>query len=389
MLKLFHSNHRYSFVNVIGSRMPSNFGTIGLKPPVRVVQPITPALQRESQKEEISTDLGHAAGLDLGLCESTQAEKYTLDCNTKCVDTASTTSRLDDFLTPKYRKDSESEVIPLPPEVRLKAEQHIGQLESQREHIVTAIRQLQIQKANLNRTIKTYKDNLDPEARQTSTKLTFTEMDIIPEATSPANGEGEEYGARSSVSPSCSGKTTLVEHNDDLDKRVGSNDNLSSYDPMDTTTSDTEARTSTFTRDIASQLTGAPQPQPLKRSNPHSNTNSPSKRKRLSFLSSKRPLPTPIVHQTTDNPETKAEHTERAGKTITNHRLSNNRLSQLLHYKQQTQKDPEEGLVVINSSRPQSYPLGNLWRRSLVLSVKTITEAFESLHVGTNSATSS
>ena len=389
MLTLFHSNHGHSFVDVIGTRMPSNFGTLGSKPPVGVAQPIAPALQPQSQKDEIAADLEHDAELDLGLCKTTQAEQYTLDCDTKCVDTPSTTSPLDNFLTPKYSKDSETEVIPLPPEARLKTEQHIGQLESQCEIIDTAIRELQDRKANLNRTIKAYKDSLDPEARQTSTKLTFTEMDIIPEDTSPANGEGEEYGARSSASPSCSGKTTLVEHNDDLDKRVGSNDNLSCYDLMDTTTSDTEAGTSTFTRDVASQPLGAHQPQLSKRTNQQSDTNSPSKRKRLSLFSSKRPLFTPIVPQTTDSLETKAEHTEKAETPITNHRLSKNRLSQLLHHKQQPPRDPEEGLKVINSSRPQTYPLASLWRRSVVLSVKTITEAFESLRVAANPATSS
>ena len=389
MLTLFHSNHRYSFVNVIGFRMPSNFGTIGPKPPVRVVQPITPALQRESQKEEIAADLEHAAELDPGLCETTEAEQYTLDCATKCVEAPSMTSSLEDSLTPKYRKDIASEVISLPPEARLEIEQHIRQLESQCKQTDTAIQQFQIKKANLERTIELYKNGLAPAPRQTRTKPVLCKMDIIPETTIAKHGDSEEYRARSSASPSCSGKTTLVEHPEDLDDTVGSHDKLNVCNPMDISSLDTEVRTSIFTGDIVNQLTGGPQPQLLKRSNPHSNTNSPSKRKRLSLLSSKKPLPPPIVHQTTDNPETKAEHTEKARKTITNHRLSNNRLSQLLHYKQQTQKDPEEGLVVINSSRPQSYPLGNLWRRSLVLSVKTITEAFESLHVGTNSATSS
>ena len=389
MLTLFHSNHRYSFVNVIGSRMPQELGPIVPKPPVRVVQPNAPALEPHSQEGRIAVDLSDAAELDLELCETTQAEQYTLDCDTKCVDTPSTTSPLEDSLTPKYRKDSESEVIPLPPEARLKTEQHIRQLESQCKQTDTAIRQLQIQKANLERTIETCKDGLAPKPRQTRTKPILTAMDIIPEATISANGDSEQYGARSSASPSCSEKTTLVEHNDDLDKRVGSNDKLSFCDSMDITGLDTEVRTSTSTRDVASQPTGAHQPQLSKRSNPHSDTNRPSKRKRLSLLSSKRPFFTPIVHQTTDNLETKAEHTEEAGKPITNHRLSKNRLSQLLHYKQQTQKDPEEGLMVINSSRPQSYPLGSLWRRSVVLSVKTITEAFETLHVAANSATSS
>nr|AUW31331.1 hypothetical protein [Cladonia uncialis subsp. uncialis] len=382
MLTLFHSNRRYSFVNVIGSRMPRDLEPIVPEPPVRVVQPNAPALQPQSQEERIASDLLHAAELDLELCETTQAEQYTLDCDTKCSDTPSTSSPLENSLIPEYRKDSESKVIPLPPEARLKTEKRIRQLESQCKQKDTAIRQLQIQKANLERTIETCKDGLASEPRQTRTKPIFTEMDIIPEAT---NHDSEEYGARSSASPSCSGKTTLVEHNDELDKRVGSNDKLSFCDPMDITSLDTE---STFKRDVASQPTGAHHPQQSKRSYPHPDTKSPSKRKRLSLLSSKRPAFMSIVHQTTEDLETEAEHTEKAGKPITNHRLSKNRLSQLLHYKQQTQRDPEEGLLVINSSRPQSYPLASL-RRSVVLSVKTITEAFESLHVAANSGTSS
>ena len=383
MLTLFHSNRRYSFVNVIGSRMPRVLEPIVPEPPVRVVQPNAPALQPQSQEERIAADLLHAAELDLELCETTQAEQYTLDCETKCSDTPSTNSPLEDSLTPEYCKDSESKVIPLPPEARLKTEQRIRQLESQCKQKDTAIRQLQIQKANLERTIEICKDGLASEPRQTRTKPIFTEMDTIPEAT---NHDSEEYGARSSASPAFSGKTTLVEHNDESDKRVGSNERLSFCDPMDITSLDTEL---TLTRDVASQPTGAYHPQQSKRSNPHSDTNSPSKRKRLSLVSSKRPLLMPIVHQTTENRETKAEHTEKAGKPITNHRLSKNRLSQILHYKQQTQRDPEEGLIVMNSSRPQSYPLASRLRRSVVLSVKTITEAFESLHVAANSGTSS
>ncbi len=389
MLTLFHSNRRYSFVNVIGSRMPRDLGPIVPKPPVRVVQPNAPALQPQSQGDRIAADLLHAAGLDRELYMTSQAEQYTLDCDTKCVDTPSTTSPLEDSSTPKYRKDSESEVMPLPQEARLKTEQHIRQLESQCKQTDTTIRQLQIQKANLKRTIETCKDGLAPKPRQTPTKTIITEMDIIPEASMPANGDSEEYGARSSASPSCSGKTTLVEHNDDINKRVGCNDELSFCDPMDITSLDTEVRTSTFTKDVASQPTGAHQPQLSKRSNPYSGTNSPSKRKRLSLLSSKRLLFTPIVHQTTHDLETNAEHTEKAGRPITNHMLSKNRLSQLLHYKQKTQRDPEEGLMVINSTRPKTYPLAGLWRRSVVLSVKTITEAFENLQVAADSTTSS
>ena len=369
--------------------MPRDLGPNFPKPPVRVVQPNAPALQPQSQEDRIATDLLHAAELDLELCEATQAEQYTLDRDTKCVDKPSTTSPLKDSVTTKYRKDSESEVIPLPPEARLETEQHIRWLESQCKQTDTAIRQLQIQKANLEKIIETCKDGLVSESRQARTKPIFTEMDILPEATIPANGDSEEYEARSSASPSCLGKTTPFEDNDDLDKGVGSNDKLSFCDPMDITSLNSEDQTSTLTRDVASQPTRAHQPQLLKRLNPHSDNTSPSKRKRLSFLSSKKPLFTPIVHQTTDNLETKAENTEKAGKPITNHRLSKNRLSQLLHYKQQIQRDPEEGLIVINSSRPKSYPLASLWRRSAVLSVKTITEAFESLHVAANSATSS
>ena len=310
-------------MNVIGSRIPGSLEPVVPKPPVQVVQPNAPALQPQSQGDRVAADLSHAAELDRGLCETTQVGQYTRDCDTKRVDTPSTTSPLKVSLTAKYRKDK-----------------------------------------------------LTPESRQTRTKPTFTEMDTIPEATFPANGEGEGYGASNSASPS---KTTMVEDNDDL----------GFYDPMpmDISSLGTEVRTSTFPGDVASQPTGAPQPQLSKRSNPHSDTNGSSKRKRLSFLPSKGPLFTPNVHQTTDNLETKVEHSKKAGKSGANHRLSNNRLSQLLHYKQQTQKDPEEGLVIINSSRPQSYPLGNPRRRSLVLSVKTIIEAFESLHMAANSAT--
>ena len=238
-------------------------------------------------------------------------------------------------------------------------------------------------------TIDTCKYGLAPEPRQTRNKSNFTELDIVPEATISANDDSEEYGAGSSAPASCSGKTTTAEDNADLDNRVGSNDESSFCDPMDITCHAIEAQTSTFISDLASQPMGAHQPQSSKRPNPHGDIKRPSKRKRSSLLSSKRSLFTPIVHQTVDNLETKAEHTEKAGRPNNNHEPSRNRLSQLLHYKQQTQRDPEEGLMVINSSRPKSYPLASLWRRSAVLSVKTITEAFESLHLNANSATSS
>lgn len=388
MLTLLHSNRRYSFVNVMGSVMPPHLGPIASKPPVRVVQPDAPALRPQSQENSIAADPLHAEP-DLEQYETTQAEQYALGCDTKGEDTQSTTLPLEDFLTPKYREHSGPEVIPLPPEKRLKTEQHVRQLELQYKQRDTTIRQLQIQQATLKMTIETCRYGLAPEPRQTRTKPNLTGMDIIPEATVPANDDSEAYGAGSSASASCSGNTTPAENHDDLAKRVGSNDESSFCDPMDITAHDTEARTSTFIRDVASQPMGTYQPQLSKRPNPHGDTNRPSKRKRLSLLSSKRPLFTPIVHQRTDNPESKAEHTEKAGRPNINHKSSKNRLSQLLHFKQQTQRDPEEGLMVINSSRPKSYPLASLWRRSAVLSVKTITEAFESLHLAADSAISS
>ena len=388
MLTLLHSNRRYSFVNVIGSIMPADLGPIASKPPVRVVQSNAPALQPQRQENSIATDRLHAEP-ELEMYETTQAEQHALDCDTNGKDTPSTTSPLEDSFTPKYRKDSEPEVISLPLETRLETEQHIRQLELQYKQTVTTIRQLQIQKATLKMTIETCKYGLAPEPRQTRTKSNFTEMDIIPEATVSANDDSEEYGAGSLASTSCSRKTTPAENNDDLDNRVGSNDESSFCDPMDITCHDTEARTSTFIRDLVSQPMGAHQPQSSKRPNPHGDTKRPSKRKRLSLLSSKKSLFTPIVHQTTDHLETKEENTEKAGRPNTNHESNRNRLSQLLHYKQQTQRDPEEGLMVINSSRPKSYPLASLWRRSAVLSVKTITEAFERVHLAANSATSS
>lgn len=355
-------------------------------PPVRVVQSNAPALQPQSQEYSIAADALDAEP-DLEVYETSQVEQYALICDIKGEDTQSKTSPLEDSLTPKYRKETQPEEIPLPPETRLKTEQHIRQLESQYEQTDIAIRQLQIRKATLKMTIETCKYGLAPKPRHRRTKPIFTEVDLIPEATVLAI-DSEEYGAGSSASASCSGNTTTVEHDDDLEK-VGSNDGSSFCDPMDITGRDTEVRTSAFTRDVASQPMGAPQTQSSKRPNPHGDTNTPSKRKRLSLLSSKRLHSTPIVLQTTENLETKADHTEKARRPITDDRMGKNRLSQLLHFKQQTQRDPEEGLMVINSSRPKSYPLASLWRRSAVVSVKAITEAFESLHLATNSTTPS
>lgn len=386
MLTLLHSNRRYSFLNVMGSVMPPDLGPIASKPPVQVVQSNAPALQPQRQENSIAADRLHAEP-DLELYETTQVEQYTLDFDNKRVDTPFTTSPAEDSLIPKYRKDKGPGVIPLPPETSITTEQRIRQLELQFKQTDTAIRQLQIRRATLKMDIETCKYGLAPRPRHTRTKPIFTEMDLIPEATVPAN-DSEEYGAGSSTSASYSGNTTMVEHDDDLDKAV-SNDESSFCDPMDITSHDAEVRTSTFTRDVANQTMGAPVPQLSKRPNPHGDTDSPSKRKRLSLFSSKRPLFAPIVHQTTDNLETKEEHAEKAGRPITNHRPSKDRLSQVLHLKQQTQRDPEEGLMVINSSRPKSYPLAGLLRRSAVLSVKAITEAFESLHLASNSVTSS
>ena len=300
MLTPLHSNRRYSFVNVIGSVMPADLGPIASKPPVRVVQPNAPALQSQSQENSIATDRLHAEP-DPELYETTQAEQYALDYDTNSKDTPSTTSPLEDSLTPKYSKDGEPEVISLPPETRLETEQHIRQLELQYKQTDTTIRQLQIQKATLKMAIETCKYGLAPEPRQTRNKSNFNELDIIPEATVLANDDSEEYGVGSSASAFCSGKTTPAENNYDLDKRVGSDYESSFCDPMDITCHDTEARTSTFNRDLASQPMGAHQLQLSKRPNPHGDTNRSLKRKRLSLLSSKRYLLTPIVHQTTDN----------------------------------------------------------------------------------------
>ena len=366
--------------------MSPDVGPIASKPLVQFVQSNAPAIQPRSQEGSIAADPLHAEP-DLELYETTQAEQYALECDHKGADAPSTTSLRGNSSTPKYPKDSESEVIPLPPETTLKTEQHIRHLESQFKHTDTVIRQLQIRKATLKMHIEICKYGLAPEPRQARTKRIYTEMNLIPEATVPAN-DSKEYGAESSASASYPGNTTMVEHDDDLDKMV-SNDQSSFCDPMDINSHDTEVQTSTSTRDGASQSMGAPKPQLSKRPNPHGDTNSHSKRKRLSLFSSKGPIFTSIVHQTTETLETKAGHAEKAGSPITIHRLGKNRLSEVLHLKQQTQREPEADLIVINSSRPQSYPLASLLRRTAVLSVKTITEAFESLHLASKSATSS
>ena len=375
-------------MNVFGSIIPLDLGPSASEPPVRVVQSNASALQPQNQEHRITADRLHAEP-ELEPYESIQDEQYTLDCDTTGDDTQSTTSPLENSLTSKYRKDSEPEAIPLPPETKLKSEQELRHLELQYTQTDTTIRQLQIRKATLKKEIETCKYGLALEPRQTRTKPNFTEMDKISEATVLVNDDSEAHRAGSSVSVSCSGKTTAAENNDDLDRRVGPDYQSRFCDPMDITIHDTEARASTSLRDVASQPMLIHQPQPSKRPNPHGDANRPSKRKRISVLSSKRPFFTPIVHQTTNNLETEAEHAEKAGSPITNHKLGKNRLSQLLHFKPQTQRDPEEGLMVINSSRPKSYPLASLWRRSAVVSVKAITEAFESLHLATNSTTPS
>ena len=102
--------------------MPSDLGPIASKPPVRVVQSNAPAPRPQSQGTRIASDRLHADP-DLELYETTQMNNMRLIATPTGKDTPSITSPLENSLTPKYRKNSEPEVISLPPGTRLEIEQ--------------------------------------------------------------------------------------------------------------------------------------------------------------------------------------------------------------------------------------------------------------------------
>ena len=117
-------------------------------------------------------------------------------------------------------------------------------------------------------------------------------------------------------------------------------------------------------------------------------SSNPAKRKRASLLSLRKFTASPIIYQDSSAIPVAAS-TSTPGTAQHHHRLSKNRLSQAfqnIHFgtygKQVTCAETDSDILITNSARPKSYPLSRRWRRSLGVSVKTLTEKFEILKTG-------
>ena len=241
-----------------------------------------------------------------------------------------------------------------------------GKLEQQDSAIQkhqAAIQKHQLKKAGLQERIEIW---LGSETKGAPIQPSFTTMETIHEPTLRKSGSSRYHGARDSKSPSGSGKTTLVEHDDELG--LG--------DPMEFTSHDLDEMVS-----LAGPASQSREPSISKRS---------SKRKRVSLSLGRKSNAPPILHQDQDPVDQGEElDAEDLDPVPIYHTLNRSRLLQIIRGKDHagtqskptTPQDIGEGLVVINSARPASYPLARRWRRSLGVSVKTITERFERLSV--------
>ncbi|KAK3179077.1 hypothetical protein OEA41_001216 [Lepraria neglecta] len=263
---------------------------------------------------------------------------------------------------------------------RLKGEQE--QLDFAIQKHQAAIQKHQSKKADLQVTIEAW---LGSETKGAPIQPSFTTMETIHESTLPMSERSGYHGVRDSKSPSGSGKTTLVEHEDELG--LG--------DPMEFTSHDLDAPNPVVIIQPEMVSGAAPasqsrEPSISKRSSKHLDVTTPPKRKRASLSLGRKSNAPPILHQDQD-PVDQGEKldAEDLDPIPIYHTLNTSRVLQMnrgkdhagTQSKPTTPQDIGEGLVVINSARPASYPLARRWRRSLGVSVKTITERFECLSV--------
>lgn len=251
-----------------------------------------------------------------------------------------------------------------------------GKLEQQDSAIQmhqAAIQKHQLKKAGLQERIEIW---LGSKTKRAPIQPSFATMETIHESTLPMSGKSGYHEATHSKSPSGSGKTTLVEHDDELG--LGN--------PIEFTSHDLVARI-VCGAPLASQ---SHTPSISRRSSKHLDITTPPKRKRVSLSLGRKSDVPPILHQDQDPvDQSEALDAKDMDPVPIYHTLTRSRIRQMIRGKDHagTQRKPTtpqdigEGLVVVNSARPASYPLARRWRRSLGVSVKTITERFESLSV--------
>ena len=248
----------------------------------------------------------------------------------------------------------------------------------------TAIQKHQLKKAGLRERIDVW---LSSEPKRTPTQPALRAMETISESATLLSEISKQSSARDSKPPSDSGKTTLVEHGDELnlaERREITSYGLDAHTPVIAIEPERQP-------DIP-QASQSPRPSLSKRPGKHLDIMSPPKRKRSSLLPGRRSYGTLVLHKAPIDPDTEAEHPALDQDPIPIYLTpTKSRLSQMFRgkghsgtpTKQVTPEDTEEGLVVINSSRPVSYPLARRFRKSLGVSVKTITERFERMSVST------
>ena len=260
-----------------------------------------------------------------------------------------------------------------------------GKLEQQDSAIQmhqAAIQKHQLKKAGLQERIEIW---LGSKTKHAPIQPSFATMETIHESTLPMSEKSGYHEARYSKSPSGSGKTTLVEHDDEL--CLGN--------PIEFTSHDLGAPTPAVIIEPETVSGAAPasqsrRPSISKRSSKHLDVTTSPKRKRVSLSLGRKSDAPPILHQDQDPVDQSEELDAKDMDPVPiYHTLTRSRIRQMIRGKDHagTQRKPTtpqdigEGLVVINSARPASYPLARRWRRSLGVSVKTITERFESLSV--------
>ena len=211
----------------------------------------------------------------------------------------------------------------------------------------------------------------------------FLASEGVQEPTSPMSGTTQHHGDQVSLVPCRSGNTTVVGHND----------SPGPDESVDLPTRNPNPQISTAAGkpdEITSWHQKSPKHSLSKRSSIHLDTVNPPKRKRYGYISAKRASAAPILHQ---------DHVvEDAGKDAaatfnqpeltpvnTTSSLGRSRLSQVLHGsygKKVTCDEINSGFVVTNSNRPTSYPLARRWRRSIGLSIKSLTTKLEDMKCG-------
>lgn len=286
--------------------------------------------------------------------------------------------------------DPEDLFPPVASDVEDGVRQNIHRLQKQVEQQEFAIQKHEAKKASLQVKIDIWRrasspDNESSLNKKTSLRLHAIEEEIIT-AVSETLEDTETRASRSTLRDGEATPVAQINHSSSWDTRDPSHVEQNSKSHLGMVELDTEAvRDQDHSRSSLS-----------KRSNMHLDSANPPQRKRRSIFSrSKSPATAIVIHQDADMvyeadiaPRDPIEPppiylTSGSGRS---------RLSQVfhsLHFGSNNRQNPddfENGLLIVNSAKHNSYPLSRRFRRSLELvSVKHITDRFENMKLGSKS----